>query len=99
MLLAGCAFQYFDPETGITHLWGFGHLSMKSIPPNEGLQATVRSTTTFGLSLGTTGSRTYLSVGYDNEQQTDVVDENTSVRLDWPAGDLFKLQAGSRWRD
>ena len=96
-LLSGCAVQYYDPETGTTHVWGFGHLSMKMTPLNEGLQAVIRGTTVFGLSLGTARDRTYLTIGYDSEQQTDIVDQNASVHLDWPAGDLFAIRAGSSW--
>lgn len=96
-LLCGCAVQYYDPETGTTHIWGLGHMSMKISPPNEGVQAVVRATNTLGLSLGRTGDRTYLTLGYDTEQQTDIVAESTSVYLEWPTGDLFSLRAGSSW--
>lgn len=96
-LLSGCAVQYYDPDTGTTHVWGFGHLSMKASPPNEGVQAVVRATSILGLSVGRTGDRTYLTLGYDSEQQTDIVAESTAVRLEWPAGDLFNLRAGSAW--
>ena len=97
VLLGGCAIQYYDPETGINHVWGLGHMSMKMSPPNEGLQAVVRATSVLGLSMGRTRDRTYLMLGYDSEQQTDIVAENTSVRLEWPASDLFNLQVGSNW--
>jgi hypothetical protein len=98
LLLSGCAVQYYDPETGTTHVWGLGHMSMKISPPNEGVQAVVRATSILGLSLGrTTGDRTYFTLGYDSEQQTDIVAESTAVRLEWPAGDLFNLRAGSQW--
>ena len=98
VLLCGCAVQYYDPETGTTHVWGLGHMSMKMSPPNEGVQAVVRATSILGLSLGrTTGDRTYLTLGYDTEQQTDIVAESTSVHLEWPADDLFNLRAGSSW--
>jgi hypothetical protein len=97
VLLCGCAIQYYDPETGITHVWGLGHMSMKMSPPNEGLQAVVRATSILGLSLGRTRDRTYLTFGYDSEQQTDIVTESTSVRLEWPDSDLFNLRVGSNW--
>ena len=96
-LLSGCAVQYYDPDTGTTHVWGFGHLRMKMAPPDEGLQAVVRGTTVVGLSLGRDRDRTYLTLGYDSEQQTDIVDQNAAVRLEWPAGDLFAIRAGSSW--
>jgi hypothetical protein len=99
-LLSACALQYYDPETGTTHVWGFGHMRMKASPPNEGVQAIVRATSILGLSLGrTTGGRAYLTLGYDSEQQTDIVAESTSVYLEWPSGDLFNLRAGSTWPD
>jgi hypothetical protein len=97
VLLGGCAIQYYDPETGINHVWGLGHMSMKMSPPNERLQAVIRATSVLGLSIGRTHDRTYLTLGYDSEQQTDIVAESTSVRLEWPASDLFNLRAGSNW--
>jgi hypothetical protein len=72
-------------------------MSMKISPPNEGLQAVVRATSILGLSLGRTLDRTYLTLGYDSEQQTDIVAESTSVRLEWPDSDLFNLRVGSNW--
>jgi hypothetical protein len=97
VFLSGCAVQYYDPDTGTTHVWGLGHMTMKVNPPNEGLQAVVRATSLLGLSLGRTSGRTYLTLGYDTEQQTDIVAESTAVRLEWPSGDLFNLRAGSSW--
>ena len=96
-LLSGCAVQYYDPETGASHVWGFGHMSMKMSPPNEGLQAVIRGTRVLGLSLGRVRDRTYLTFGYDSEQQTDVMADDTSVHLEWPAGDLFNVRVGSSW--
>lgn len=97
VLLSGCAVQYYDSETGTAHIWGFGHMSMKVSPPNQGLQAVVQGTRVLGLSLGKARDRTYLTIGYDSHQQTDILDRNTSVHLEWPAGDLFRLRAGSSW--
>jgi hypothetical protein len=97
VFLSGCAVQYYDPDTGTTHVWGFGHMSMKMNPPNEGVQAVVRATSLLGFSLGRTSDRTYLTLGYDAEQQTDIVAENTAIHLDWPSGALFDLRAGSSW--
>lgn len=97
VLLSGCAVQYYDPDTGTTHVWGFGHLSMKVPPPNDGLQAVVRATRVVGLSLGRIRERTYLTLGYDSEQQSEILSDSAAVYLEWPAGDLFNLRIGSSW--
>jgi hypothetical protein len=41
VLLSSCAVYYRDRNSGAEHIWGFGHLSMKVVPPDQGKQAIV----------------------------------------------------------
>jgi hypothetical protein len=96
MLCAGCAFQYSDSKTGTEHLWGFGHLAMKVSAPNEGKKAIVRGVTLCGVGLGLKDGWPFLTLGWERQQSMDIVDANTSVRLEGPDSDLFKARVGSQ---
>ncbi len=95
--LPGCAFHYFDPETGTEHLWGIGHLKMKVAPPREDVRGVVRGTETVGLAFGTTPHGGFASVGWQEFTTLEVVNRDTELRLEWPSNDLFELMVGSRF--
>ena len=95
LVAAGCAVHYFDSKTGTEHIWGFGHLKMKSAAANEGLKAIVRGTDTLGISVGRGDDKGYLTLGWSSRQTLDIVSEDTAVRLEWPSSDFFSVRVGS----
>ena len=94
-LLNGCAIHYFDPETGIEHLWGIGHMRMKVGEANEGVRAVVVGTDTLGMAAGSTVYDRYVALGWQRLSRLRVVGQDTAVRLEWPTSDLFSVRAGS----
>lgn len=97
LLLAGCAFHYFDPATGTEHVWGIGHMAMRATPPREGYRAVVRRTDLWGVGVGRTGEGAYLTIGWDRREQVEILDEDTALRLEWPKGDLLRIRVGAEW--
>lgn len=98
MFITGCAINYYDPATRTEHLWGVGHLTMKAIPPNDGLQAVVRGTESAGLSMGQLGGQRFLGVGVQRHERIDIVQSDTVICLDRPLdGGLFTVRVGSNW--
>lgn len=95
LVTAGCAIHHFDPATGTEHLWGIGHMKVKITPTNEGLQAVVRGVETIGLSFGRDDERSYVAFGWHNRQRVDILDDNTSVRLEWCGSDFVNVRVGS----
>ena len=95
--LPGCAIHYFDPATGTEHLWGFGHMKVKVTPVNEGLQAVVRGVEVLGLGLGRDDGYGYIALGWHNRQRLDILDENTSVRIEWCGHDFANVRVGSEF--
>jgi hypothetical protein len=93
--LNGCAIHHYDDETGIEHLWGIGHMQMRVTSPAEGLQAVVRGVDTIGLAAGTGAGNGYLLAGWQSVQRVDVVNDNTSVRLEFPSNTLLSIRVGS----
>lgn len=96
VVYVGCAVQYYDPATQTEHLWGVGHFKMKVAPANEGVQAIVKGATVVGASVKFAPGDTHAVVGVDKTSQMAVVSEGASVRLEWPANDLFSVRVGSR---
>ena len=88
----GCAFQRYDARTGTQHLWGIGHLAIKTSPATESLPAVVTGQETFGLSAGTTVSGGHFAVGWRDERLILVNSSNASVRLVWPSADFFTVR-------
>lgn len=94
---SGCAIHYFDPKTGAEHIWGVGHMVMKAAAPREGHRAIVLGTETIGFSVGNVGGQGYLTVGWEKRQRLEILDENTSIRLEWPNRSFFTIRVGSEW--
>lgn len=98
-VVPGCAVHYFDPETGTEHLWGIGHMKVKVSQPSEGLKAVVRGVDMIGIGGGRDKEYDYIALGWHSRQRMDILDENTSVRLEWCGSDFANLRVGSEFPD
>jgi hypothetical protein len=94
-----CAVHYYDPSTGTEHVWGVGHMAMKVSPPGEGLRAVVRGTSALGLSAGRLDAERYVTLGWSAHRRLEIVDDDTSLRLECPEGSWFRMRVGSAWPD
>ena len=95
--VSGCAVHYFDKKTDTEHIWGVGHMVMKASSPKEGHQALIRGTDVAGFALGKSDAGGYLIVGWEQRRRVEIIDQNTSVRLEWPRADFLNLRVGSDW--
>jgi hypothetical protein len=89
---AGCAIHYYDKASGTEHLWGFGHMKMKVIPPNEGVQAVVKGTEMLGFNLATGQEDYHLGLGWDYRRRIEI-SSNAAV----PAA-IFSMSVSGRFR-
>ena len=94
-LLTGCALHYYEPKSGTEHLWGFGHMKMKVLPSNEGVQATVKGVETLGFNLALGKEDYHLGVGWDYRRRMDI-GSNAAVRIEWPNSDFFNIRVGTK---
>lgn len=95
-LLSGCAVYYRDRDTGAEHIWGFGHLSVKTIPPREGKQALVQRMTLTGLAAGLDNGALSVSAGWDRREHILIYDENVAVTIQRPpSNDFFHFKIGT----
>jgi len=95
MLTFGCAVHYFDEETGTEHLWGVGHMQMRVAPPEEEVRAVVGQMRTLGLSVGQLQNNRHLALGWHSDTRLYMIDDDTSVRFEWPTSRLFNVRVGS----
>jgi hypothetical protein len=93
--LSGCAIHYYDSRTGTEHLWGFGHLKMKSPPPNEGTKAVVTGVEMIGAGVQAGNEDYGISLGWTSHRKIAVGDD-ASVRLEWPDADFFNVRVGTK---
>lgn len=91
---SGCAVHYFDAATGSEHLWGFGHMVMKSAPSTSPRQAVIRGTDVLGMGVGIGDPGHSLSIGWDSRRTVDIIDDDTRVDLRWPHSDFLSLRVG-----
>ncbi len=96
-ILAGCAVHYFDTETGAEHIWGFGHMVMKATAPDEGIRTIVQGTEVLGVAASRVGGQYSLTLGWARRHLLEVVDEHSSVRLEWPSSSFLRVRVGSEW--
>jgi hypothetical protein len=93
LLLSSCAIYYRDRDTGAEHIWGFGHLSVKTLPPNEGKQALVQRMTLTGIAVGMDNGSLGVSAGYDRREHILVFDENAAMTIErHPSNDFFNFK-------
>ena len=93
----GCAVHYYEEKTGVEHIWGFGHMKMKTAKPNEGLQAVVHGSDVVGLSVGKADQHGYVTVGWQRLEYIDVLKDNTALRLEWPDSAFASVRVGSQF--
>ena len=96
MLMSGCAVYYRDRDTGAEHIFGFGHLSVKTIPPHEGKQALVQRMTLTGIAAGLDNGSLGMSAGWDRREHILIYDENVAVTIQRPpSNDFFYFKIGT----
>ncbi|TXI20894.1 MAG: hypothetical protein E6Q62_00280 [Nitrosomonas sp.] len=95
--LSGCAVHYYDKKTGAEHIFGFGHMVMKTSAPENSHRAIVTGIDIVGVGLGKSREGGYLSLGWDNRRWIEIIDKNTTVDLVWPNGNFLNTRVGSSW--
>lgn len=95
LVFTGCAVHYYDKHTGTEHLWGFGHMKMRVAEPDEGVRAVVKGTSQLGFAVGLGQEDPSLSVGWSNSRRLSVLNENTSVRFEWPTSGFYNVRVGT----
>jgi hypothetical protein len=96
VLLSGCAVYYRDRDTGAEHIFGFGHLSVKALPPHDGKQAIVQRMTLIGIAAGLDNGALGMSAGWDRREHILIYDENAAVTIQRPpSNDFFYFKIGT----
>lgn len=93
--LSGCAISYFDPETGVEHLYGFGHLAYRVDVPSEELVAVATQIETIGLGAVAGQEEGWFLLGIGNQTRLRILEESTCVKLEWPNDALINVRVGS----
>ena len=96
IILSSCAVYYRDRDTGAEHIWGFGHLAVKTIPSHEGKQALIQRMTLTGIAVGTDNGSLGVSAGYDRREHILIFDENAAITIErHPSNDFFYFKIGT----
>lgn len=93
-LMSGCAVHFYDQRNGVEHVWGMGHMRMKTIPQDESCGAVVSSVATMGVSVGVGPEDYYLTGGWDSRRRI-LLGSNDTVSLEWPRGTFFNVRVGA----
>ena len=93
LTLSGCAIHYHSAETGADHIWGFGHLAMKTVPDSVDKQILITQKTLTGIALGFDGVSPSFSIGWNQNERITILDKNTSLAIQRPSNDdYFQFQ-------
>ena len=96
IILSSCAVYYRDRDTGAEHIWGFGHLAVKTIPSHEGKPALIQRMTLTGIAVGTDNGSLGVSAGYDRREHILIFDENAAITIErHPSNDFFYFKIGT----
>lgn len=93
---SSCALQTFDASTGTVHLWGVGHLSVKTTPAvdESKLQAVIVGSDMIGVGVDASPFSSGLGLGYQGKRVSYVVKENTAMRIIRPHERNLSLGGG-----
>jgi hypothetical protein len=82
LLFPGCGVHHYDAETGIEHLWGFGHLRMKAPAMADG--PVVAGTDMIGLNVSAGSEQYGVGIGLDSRSRVTVPSDGKMLSLEWP---------------
>ena len=93
--LTGCAIHYYDPDTGTSHLFGFGHLAIRDAtrPGETRVQAAVQEVESLGIGIGHDWNGTWLQAGWNASRRLLAADD-VSLSLEGRSPALFDLRVG-----
>ena len=94
--LPGCAVLSYDKQTGTQHLYGIGHLRMRTHAVEDRINLAATGIQTVGLTFGTTQEGAILSFGWQDLVSVRVVNPNAALVVERPAGGLFNLHVDSK---
>lgn len=92
---SGCGFHYYDARTGVEHVWGFGHLQMRVLPPTNGVQAVIKGYSIVGAKMGGSPDDYGLSLGYDSRRMIFISPVDAQFCLQWPDANFFNVRIGT----
>lgn len=95
VLGAGCGFHYYDAKTGVEHVWGFGHLRMRVLPPTNGVQAVIKGYSIVGAKVGGSPDDYGFSLGYDSWRMIYLSPLEAQFALQWPDAGFFNVRIGT----
>ena len=90
-LIQSCSILYYNPKTGVEHVWGFGHLQNKTIPDND-TKAIAIETKTIGLNIRLGQQKYSVGLGYNRQTKIHIPDPSKPVAIFYKDGELFDAQ-------
>ena len=93
----GCGVHYYNPRTGVEHLWGFGHLQMRVPPPTNGVAAVIKGYDIVGVKIGGSQEDYGISLGYDRRQLILINPTNAAFSVEWPDASFFNVRLGTNF--
>ena len=95
LVSSGCAIRYTNPENGEEHLWGFGHISVRSEHAPSSHHATIRSAATLGLEVNLGREEYGVAAGASRTRRTEISPEDVRLKLIWNGPELLEIQLGN----
>ena len=97
LITTGCGVHYYNPRTGVEHLWGIGHLRMRVVPPTNGVAAVIKGYEVIGVKLGGSQEDYGFTAGYDSRRLILINPTNAAFSLEWPDASFFNVRVGTNF--
>jgi len=94
--IPGCAFHYYDAESGTEQIWGLGRVVIHHLGTSGGVRAFVTEVSTIGVSLGDVQREHYFTLGWDRRTRVEMPTDGV-LCLQWPKDRLMDVRIGSIW--
>lgn len=96
LLLQGCAFRYYDSQTGIEHIYGLGHFAYVTRYEPGGLVATANQFDSLGLGAASQQRESWMLLGVGRHTTLDIFKEDSCFNLQWQSSFLIDVRVGDK---
>lgn len=93
-LTEGCAVHYYDSESGIYHIVGFGHFAYTKKAEPGNLIAVSTQLDTLGLGAASLQNSHWILLGANRHTNLDILQENTCFHMRWTNSALINVSVG-----
>lgn len=95
LLLSNCTIHTYDESTGVSHMYGIGHVAYTIQPDTEGISAIATQLDSIGIGLTETREGGTATLGFGRTTELRILQQDACIRMEWLSSSLINVRVGS----